>query len=291
MKKKEVLQKIKYLLKFVPDKIYLKVYYRLRFHSKLNLKNPKTFNEKIQWLKLNDRNPEYIKIVDKYEVRKIIKEKIGGEYLVPIYGVWDTFEQIDFEKLPEKFVLKCTHDSGGVVICKNKNDLDKEKAKKKIEKCLKNNFYYIAREWPYKKVKPRIICEQYLEDSQNKELIDYKIMCFNGNPKCLFVCIDRESNSGLKLNFYDLDWNKLPFKRRYPNFDRKIQKPKQFDKMLELAKKLSKDIPFVRVDFYEVNEKIYFGELTLFPGGGFEEFTPSKYDEELGSWINLKAIN
>ena len=288
MKKKEILMKIKYFLRFLPDKLYIKIYYKAVFKKNLNLEEPKTFNEKLQWLKFNDRNPLYTQLVDKYEVRKFIKEKIGEEYLVPIYGVWDNFEEIDFKKLPDKFVLKCTHDSGGIVIVKDKSKLDLKKAKKKINQALKRNFFYIGREWPYKSVKPRIMAEMYLEDNTNKELYDYKFMCFNGQVKCLFICSGRNNEEGLHVDFYDIDWNKMPFERKYKSSSTNFQKPKNYEKMKELAVILSKDIPFVRVDFYEINGKIYFGELTFYPGSGFEKFSPSKYDEILGSWLDLK---
>ena len=287
MNKKELLIKLKYLLKFLPDETYLKLYYFLVFKRRLNLDNPKTFNEKLQWLKLYDRKEYYTTLVDKYEVREYVKQKIGEQYLVPIYGIWDNFDDIDFEKLPNQFVIKCTHDSGGNVICKNKNELNIKEAKKKIQKCLSKNFYYCGREWPYKNVKPRIIVEKYLEDVSNSELKDYKFMVFNQKVKCSFVCSGRYSNEGLTLDFYDLDRNKMPFRRKYRNSSETIEKPKNYLKMIELAEKLSEEMIFDRVDFYEINGKIYFGEITLYPGGGFEKFSPEKYDEILGSWIDL----
>ena len=275
------------LLNWVPDKIYLNLVYKVYLHKSLNLANPKTFNEKLQWLKINDRNSLYTKLVDKYEVRHYIAETIGEEYLIPIRGVYDSFDEINLDKLPEQFVLKCTHDSGGLVICKDKNKLDIDLARKKINKSLKRNYYYLWREWPYKDVIPRIICERYMEDESSGDLKDYKFMCFNGEVKCLFVCLNRNSPNGLNVDFYDLDWNPMPFERHYKRSGQKIKRPDNFEKMVELAKKLSKDIPFVRVDFYEIKGKIYFGELTFYPGTGLEEFTPDEYDEILGRWINL----
>ena len=278
---------MKGMFKSLPDDTYLKLLYRGFLGEKLNLNNPKTFNEKLQWLKLYNRNPFYTGLVDKYEVRSYIGKKMGEEYLIPLLGVYNTFEEIDFDKLPNKFVLKCTHDSGGLVICRNKNKLDLKKTKKKINKCLKKNFYYSGREWPYKNIRPRIICEKYMVDESDLELKDYKFMCFNGDVKCSFVCLNRNSQSGLNVDFYDMDWNLMPFERHYPSSGKKISKPKNFNKMVSFAKILSRDFPFLRVDFYEVNGRLYFGELTFYPGSGFEEFSPKMYDEMLGSWLVL----
>jgi len=283
---------ILYILNFkffriIPDDIFLKLKYKLSMGKKINLDNPQTFNEKLQWLKLYDRNPLYTKLVDKYEVRKYIAQTIGEEYLIPLIGVWDRFEDIDFSQLPNQFVLKCTHDSGGIVICTDKSRIDINAAKKKINKCLKRNYYYYCREWPYKNIKPRIICEKYMADESGTELKDYKLMCFNGKVKCSFVCLNRYSSTGLNVDFYDMNWKPMPFERHYPSSGTEISKPKNFDKMVEFAEILSKNIPFVRVDFYETNEKLYFGELTFYPGSGFEEFTPESYDYLLGSWLEL----
>ncbi|WP_025162158.1 ATP-grasp fold amidoligase family protein [Paraclostridium bifermentans] len=280
----------KEILNWMNDDLYLKLVYRSHIGKNLNLKNPKTYNEKLQWLKLHDRNPKYTKLVDKYEVRSYISEEIGEEYLIPLVGVYETFDEIKFNELPDKFVLKCTHDSGGVVICKDKSKFDIDNARKKINKCIKRNFYYLGREWPYKNIKPKIVCEKYMEDENIGELRDYKFMCFNGEVKCLFVCLNRNTQSGLNVDFYNLEWEKMEFERHYPRSEEIIEKPHNFKKMIKLAEKLAKDIPFVRVDFYEINKKIYFGELTFYPGCGFEEFTPEYYDELLGSWINLPNI-
>lgn len=275
---------------FLPDKVYLKWKFRLIMGYKLNLRNPQTFNEKLQWLKLYDRNPEYTKMVDKYEVRKYIKEKIGEEYLIPILGVYERFDDIDFDNLPNKFVIKCNHDSGGLVICKDKSKLDIESARRKINSSLKRNYYYSGREWPYKNVKPKILIEKYMEDKVNKELIDYKIMCFNGKPKFSFTCTERYKG-GLKVTFFDLNWEKMTFTRHYPSSDIKINKPINYDKMLDFSKKLSENIPFVRVDWYEINGKLYFGELTFYPGCGFEEFEPKEWDLKIGKYIDLSKVN
>ncbi|MFU0784634.1 MAG: Glycosyl transferase [Thermoanaerobacterium thermosaccharolyticum] len=273
---------------WMKDETYLKLMYYSLMGKKLNLDNPQTFNEKLQWLKLYDRNPLYTQLVDKYEVRKYISKTIGEEYLIPLIGVWDKFENIDFSKLPDQFVLKCTHDSGGLVICKDKNKLDVEAAREKINKSLKRNFFYVGREWPYKNVRPRIICEKYMVDESGIELKDYKFMCFNGEVKCIFVCSNRNASSGLNIDIYDSNWILMPFGRpNHPNSGITIHKPKNLKKMLEFAERLSKDIPFVRVDFYETKGKLYFGELTFYPGAGFEEFIPESYDYLLGSWIQL----
>ncbi len=276
---------------FISDEKFLKKKYKKIFGKEINLQEPKTFNEKLQWLKLNDRNPKYTNLVDKYEVRKYIKDTIGEKYLIHLIGAWDKFDDIDFSKLPNQFVLKCTHDSGGIIICKDKSQLDLDKVRKKMNKCLRKNYYYHSREWPYKNIEPRIICEEYMVDESGTELKDYKIMCFNGKAKCLFICLNRDSKKGLNVDFYDMEWNPMPFERHYPSSGTIIPKPKSFDKMVELAEKLSEDIPFVRVDFYDINGKLYFGELTFYPGAGFEEFTPESYDYKLGSWIELPNIN
>ena len=274
----------------VPDKLYLKIKYKRTFNKKLNLKNPQTFNEKLQWLKLYNRNPEYTKMVDKYEVREYIKEKIGEEYLIPLIGVYDKFDDIDFDKLPNQFVIKCNHDSGGLVICKDKSKFDIESARKKINRSLKTNYYYSGREWPYKNVKPKILIEKYMEDNVDKGLIDYKFMCFNGEPKLSFTCSERYAD-GLKVTFFDLDWNKLPVERHYPSSDKRIQKPVNYDLMVKFSTILSQSIPFVRVDWYEINGKLYFGELTFYPGSGFEEFNSYEWDYKIGNLLDLKWCN
>ena len=270
------------------DESFLKKAFRCYMGKELNLDNPQTFNEKLQWLKLYDRKPEYTTMVDKYAVKKYVADIIGEEYIIPTLGVWNHFDEIDFDKLPNHFVLKCTHDSGGIVICKDKNKLDLKSAKKKIEKCLKRNYYWSSREWPYKDVKPRIIAEPYMEDSKAHELIDYKFMCFNGKVKCSFTCSERFSKDGLKVTFFDKDWNVMPFERHYPVSKDSPKKPINYDKMIQFSEQLSKGIPFVRVDFYEINGQLYFGELTFYPGGGFEEFTPEEWDYKLGDFLKLK---
>ncbi|MBD3921515.1 glycosyl transferase [Paenibacillus sp. PR3] len=259
--------------------------------KKLNLNDPQTFNEKLQWLKLYDRNPLYTRLVDKYEVRKYIAETIGEQYLIPLLGVWNSFDEIDFERLPNQFVLKCTHDSGGLVICKDKSKLDLKQARRKINHCIKKNYFYNTREWPYKNVKPRIIAEQFIKDDIDDDLKDYKLICFNGEVKCTFVCTNRHTGAGLHMTFYDNDWRVMPFERHYPKESVPIRRPAHFEKMKEIAEQLSSRMALVRIDFYEVKGKLYFGEVTFYPGSGFEEFTPDSYDYLLGSWINLSKVH
>jgi hypothetical protein len=277
----------KQLFNCLSDRTFIKYAYFRQMGRRLNLRNPKSFNEKLQWLKLYDRNPEYTRLVDKYEVRHYITNKIGAEYLIPLLGVYNNFEDIDFSKLPKQFVLKCTHDSGGVVICKNKDQFNIDKARETINKHLSKNYYYAWREWPYKDIRPRIICEKYMVDESGTELKDYKFMCFNGEAKCLFVGLNRNSPAGLNVDFYDMNWIPMPFERKYPSSGKITPKPKTFNKMVKFAKELSENFPFVRVDFYEVNGQLYFGELTFYPGSGYEEFTPESYDYLLGSWLEL----
>lgn len=250
--------------------------------------DPITFNEKLQWLKLYDHKPVYTTMVDKYEAKQYVADRIGKEYIIPTLGVWDRFDEIDFSKLPDQFVLKCTHDSGGLVICKDKSQLDLDSARKKINNCLKRNYFWVGREWPYKNVKPRIIAEKYMEDPETKELRDYKFFCFNGVAKALFIASDRQTaGEETKFDFFDINFNHLPFTNGHPNAEIAPTKPDSFSEMVTLAEKLSKGIPHVRVDFYDVNGKVYFGELTFSHWSGFVPFRPKEWDEIFGSWIVL----
>lgn len=285
MSSNAVLRKIKYALRFIPDKAYIQIYYFSHFKHFANLKNPKTYNEKLNWLKLHDRNPLYTRMVDKYEAKEYVADIIGGEYIIPTLGVWEHFDEIDFDSLPDQFVLKCTHDSEGLVICKDKNTLDRAVAKEKIENALKMNFYYIGREWPYKNVKPRIIAEKYMEDHIDGELRDYKFFCFDGEPKAMFIASDR-SRDATKFDYYDLEFNHLDLKQHYANAGN-VRKPVTFDKMIELSMALSKGFPHVRVDFYEVDGHLYFGELTFYHFSGFMPFQPKKWDDIFGEWLVL----
>ncbi len=269
------------------DELYLRLLYFLRVGKILHLNPPRTFNEKLQWLKLYDRHSEYTKMVDKAAAKEYVAGIIGKEYIIPTLGVWDEFEDIDFDALPNQFVLKCTHDSGGLIVCNNKEKLDIEKAKKKINKSLRKNYFHGTREYPYKNVKPHVLVEKYMED-ENEELQDYKLMCFNGKVKCSFVCSERFSSDGLKVTFFDRNWIKMPFYRKYPNSKVTIFKPHSYDKMVELAEKIAQKIanPFIRIDFYNIKGQIYFGEITFYPGSGMEPFYPAKWDRIFGDWID-----
>lgn len=270
------------------DEKFLKKLFRVRMGKELNIENPQTFSEKLQWLKIYNRHDLQTKMVDKVEVKKYVAELIGEEYIIPTLAVYDTPDQIDFESLPNQFVLKCTHDSGGVVVCKDKSTLNKEEVRGKFGKWLKTNYFYQNREWPYKNVKPRIIAEQYMEDESGYELKDYKWFCFNGEPKALFIATDRGmENEETKFDFYDMDFNHLPFTNGHPNASKLPRKPKGFDKMKELAAKLSVGEPHVRVDFYDINGCVYFGELTFYHWSGMVPFEPQEWDYIFGSWIKL----
>lgn len=274
------------LLNWMPDELYLKIQYRLAMGKKLNLKNPTTYNEKTQWIKLHDRKPEYTMMVDKYAVRKYVADTIGDEYSIPLVGgPWKSFDEIDFDKLPDQFVLKCNHDSGGLVICTDKSKLDKEAAREKINKCMQRNFYWLHREWPYKDVKPCIIAEKYMVDDSGYELKDYKFFCFDGVPKAMFIATDR--NVSTKFDFFDMDFNHLPFINGHPCADKTPEKPQSFDEMKRLAAILSKGIRHVRVDFYEINGRVYFGELTFFHWSGVVPFEPEEWDYRFGAWIRI----
>lgn len=269
-----------------PDKLYLKMLFRLRMGYPLNVDTPQTYTEKLQWLKLYDRRPEYTHMVDKYEVKKYVANLIGEQYIIPTIGVWDRIEDIDFDSLPNQFVLKTTHGGGntGVVICKNKETFDIYACKNKLRKSLRKDIYKDYREWPYKNVKPRIIAEQFMTDS-NGELNDIKFFCFDGVPKAMLIATDRNTN--VHFDYYDMDFNHFPFEQGGPNATKPICKPLNMDVMKSLAEKLSQNIPHVRVDFYNVDGKIYFGELTFFDSSGFAQFNPEEWDYIFGSWINL----
>ena len=282
------------ITRVLSDEIHIKLIYRLCMGKSCDLDNPQTFNEKLQWLKLHDRNPLYTKLVDKYEVKKYVANIIGEEYIIPTYGVWNHFEDVDFKNLPDQFVIKCTHDSGSVIVCRDKKTFDYDNARIKINKCLKNNLYWEGREWPYKDVKPRIIAEKYMEDemdcedNKKNDLKDYKFFCFDGVAKALFIASDRQiDGEEVKFDFFDADFKHLPFTNGHPNAEVIPAKPETFEKMKRLAEKLSKGIPHVRVDFYEVNGKAYFGELTFSHWSGFVPFKPEEWDKTFGDWIDL----
>ncbi len=275
------------LLNWVSDKKYLNFLFKLKFGKNIDFENPSTFSEKLQWLKIYDRKDIYTKMVDKYEVKKYVKEKIGEEYIIPTLGIYNNFDEINFDELPNQFVIKCTHDSGGLVICKDKTKFDKVKAKRKINKCLKMKYYDTYREWPYKNVEPRIIIEEYLEDIEDHELRDYKLFCFNGNYKMMYIASNRQGVGDTYFDFFDRNFEHLPFTNGHPNAPVMPHKPNNYAKMIELAEELSKNIPHVRVDFYDVNGKIYFGEMTFFHMSGLVPFEPRNWDEKIGEWLKL----
>ncbi len=275
----------------VSDRLYLKVYYYLHTGERLHLDSPVTFNEKMQWLKLHNTSPICTQMADKYAVRQLVADKIGEQYLIPLLGVWEKFDEIDFDKLPNQFVLKTNHDSGSVVICKEKGKLDKLVAKKKLTKSLKNNYFWAGREYPYKNIKPRIIAEAFMENKGEEGLSDYKFFCFNGKPEILFYASDRYNKDGerTKFDYYDMELQHLPIRSRgHKNKNLVLPYTEQFEEMKTLAAKLSEGFPFLRVDFYLINDKVYFGELTFHHDGGVVPFIPDEWNVKLGSMINLQ---
>lgn len=275
------------------DDEFIRRKYKAIMGKELDLSHPKTFNEKLQWLKLYDRKPEYTMMVDKYRVRDYVAKKIGEEYLIPLLGVWDNPDEIDFDELPSQFVLKCNHNSGlGMCICKDKSKLNIKKVKKQLKKGLDQDYFLTGREWPYKDVPRKIICEKYMVDDLCEDaiggLIDYKFFCFNGVSKFMYISNDYASNT--TTDFFDMNYNRLDMRMKDPNSDTPPSKPQQFDELRKIAEQLSFGIPFVRVDLYVVNKKIYFGELTFFHNAGFVEIHPDKWEKILGDWINIEDI-
>lgn len=278
---------LRFLRPFLSDRCYIERYFYLKTGYSLNLDSPKTFNEKLQWLKFNDRNPHYTEMVDKFAVKKYVASVIGEEYVIPTIAVFDNPDEIDYGLLPDRFVLKCTHDSGGIVICKDKASLDKTAATKKLKAGWSRNYYRFSLEFPYKDVKPRIIAEEFLTN-EGSDLCDFKVHCFNGVPKLVLVCKDRYSKGGLTEDFFTEKWEHLDVKRpTHPNSTETILKPAQLDEMLYLSRQLAKGIPFVRVDWYISNDRLYFGELTFFPASGMTSFVPKSFDDLFGSWLEL----
>lgn len=273
---------------FLPEVTFMKIKYRIRMGKKLNLSNPQTFNEKLSWLKLNNRKDIYTTMVDKYDAKNYVGNVIGTQYIIPTYGVYDSWEKIDFSELPEQFVIKCTHDSGGIVIVKDKENFDIKSAKVKICKCLKRDFYEKTKEWPYKNVKPRIIIEKYMTTSDGSDLKDYKFFVFNGRVKCFKIDFNRFTNH--QANYYDRDKNLLKFGEEIcpPDYNQKLEFPDNMDQMMKLAEKLSEGIPFLRVDFYSIDGSIFFGENTFYPASGCGKFIPDEWDFVLGSWLSLE---
>ena len=280
------------------DESYLRYKFYLSMGYKLNLDNPRTFSEKLQWLKIHNRKPEYTTMVDKHAVKDYVTNKIGAKYIIPTIGVWDNVEDIDWDSLPNQFVLKTTHGGGGggVVVCKNKATLDKQKTIKSLKSSLSQDIYKNLREWPYKNVPKRIIAEQYMTDGSSKDLPDYKFFCFDGEPKYCQVIRDRHTKE--TIDFYDMEWNHMPFIGLNPvvsncqtlvvsNGKTPVAKPMHLDKMIEICQKLSKDIPFSRIDLYVINDKEYFGEITFYPASGMGTFTPDEWNYRLGDLLNL----
>jgi len=274
-----------------PAELYLKCYYYLHLHEWPNLKHPQNFTEKLNWLKLHDRRPLYTKLADKCEVKKYVSEKIGSDKIIPLLGVWDHFDEIDFDQLPDQFVLKCTHDSGGFRICKDKSNFDQEEARQFFNKELHKNYYWNKREWVYKDIKPRIIAEPYIDSLGKPESFEYKLTCMNGVCKVFTICTGiAHSDFELRTNdHYDRDFNHLPWYAYYKNSKKPVQIPPQAKEIIEYAEKLSEGIPQVRVDFYVINDKVYFGEMTFYTWAGIIEFTPPEWNDIVGSWLDLKS--
>jgi len=281
---------IEALSPMLSDRTYLKLKFPVLLGYRLNLRNPRTFNEKLQWLKLYDHNPLYTTLVDKAMVKLYVAGKIGQEYLIPTLGVWDSFDAIDFASLPSQFVLKCTHDSGSAVICKDKSSFDMAAAKARLEACLKQDFYRESREWPYHDVPPRILAEPYVSavDGTTK---DYKFFCFNGRPTFMFIASDRYvEGTETKFDFFDMDFNFMDFRNGHSNSEVLPEKPQGFEEMKRLAAILSEGIPQVRIDFYEIDGKILFGEYTFCHWGGLVPFEPAEWDLRLGEMLELPMI-
>ena len=276
--------------KILTDRAYVKLQYRLRFHNRLDLENPKSYNEKLQWLKIYDRNPEYTVDVDKYAVREKIQEAISADFLVPLIGLYKSADCIDIDSLPDRFVIKCTHGTHCSIVCKDKSHFNWDNAKERLSKWLKHNYYYDAREWPYKSVKPRIIVEKYIEDS-NGELIDYKFMCFDGKVKLILVHQDINNERGKHtLDLYTPDWQLTDIEWGIPRSGKTIPKPERLDEGIRIAEKLSEGKPHVRVDLYIVDNHVFFGELTYYTAAGFKPFKNYEDDLQLGSWINIEKV-
>ena len=274
----------------LPDSWEIFYHFKKKVGYAPNLKNPKSFNEKIQWLKLNDRDSRYPDLIDKFKVKDIVKDILGEEFVIPtILGPYYDVEDIPWNELPEQYVIKCNHDAASVVICKDRSIFDVESAKKHLSSCLKRNYYHdMGKQWGYKNIQPCVFIERYMHSSVG-DLDDYKFMVFNGDCRCVFICKERYSTTGLKLNFYTPEWELMPFIRSYPNASYSIKKPESFEKMKEIAERLARYVnnPFVRIDLYDINGRIYFGEFTFYPGGGLEAFQPLEWDYTLGSWIKL----
>lgn len=284
-------RKARMWLSFLPDAPYIRLFYYVSTGRHINLKNPVLFSEKQQWLKLHKIHPEYRDLVDKLKVNEHVNHCIGEDHVFPILGKWKAFDEIDFDTLPDRFVLKCNHDSGSTKIIRDKQKLSKEelaKLKKHFDYRVKQDYFYASREYPCKGIEPYIIAQQFMVDNAHPDssIEDYKFFCFNGEPKLMFVASDR--NVDVKFDFFDMDFNWLDIQNIHPNSGKKIKKPEHFEEMKEIAAKLSKGIPFVRIDLYDINGTVYFGEYTFFHGGGFCLFHPMEWERKLGDWIHLE---
>ena len=288
IKNRELRLKIINCLGFLPDEPYLKMVYRIKTGRKLNLNNPIGFNEKLNWLKIHDIHPEYTNYADKVAVKKIVEDRIGPGYTFPLLGVWNKFEDIDFDRLPDRFVLKCTHDSGSVKIIKDKGNLKYDELNKFYHSRLKINAYNIGREYPYKDIPRKIMAEEYVVDENGNTPNDYKFFCFDGEPQFMFVATDREKD--VTHTLFDMNFNRLSIQYIHRQVDYELNKPETFDEMKDLARKLSKGIKFVRIDFYEIDKKVYFGEYTFFPAGGFWLMKPDEWEYKLGALIKVGGV-
>ena len=273
----------------IPDKAFLSMYYRWDFDRPLNWKNPTKYSEKLQWLKLYDRQPIYSLLVDKYDVKAHVAEIIGEAYLIPTLGVWDRWEDVDFGSLPEQFVLKCTSDSGSAVIVKDRAGFDPSVCPSSLARSMRTNFYWDSREWPYRSLRPRLIAEPYITDSRSGELIDYKFFCFDGCCKAMFVATGRQSGD-VRFDFYDREFNHLDMEDKHLNAAVPPAKPENYGRMVEIAERLSEGFPHVRIDLYNVAGKIYFGEYTFYHWSGFDHFKPASWDDTFGSWLDLGKV-
>jgi len=283
---------IMYALSFLPDKLYLRLFYFATTGRMIHYRNPKGYNEKLQWLKIYDRHPEHSKLVDKLAVREHIAEVLGEEYLFPLLGYWKSFDEIDFSQLPDQFVLKCTHDSGSTKVIRDKTALGKQEIdalKEHFDRRLSHDFFYAGREFPYKGVPRFILAEQLMtyDDAPEKSIEEFKFFCFNGEPQMTLVVTYHPT--GLKYDFYDMEFNHLDVFNLHPNSDAPIEKPARFEEMRQIAAKLSQGMRFVRIDLYELNKRIYFGEYTFYHGGGFQLFHPEKWERQMGEWLDLDS--
>lgn len=280
------------LTNWVSDEAHLKLMWKSVFgpDASLDLDSPSTFNEKLQWLKLHDRNPLYTTLVDKYAVKQWVADRIGPEYVTETYAKWDRVEDVDTADLPDKFVLKTNHDCGGIAICRDRSSFDLDAAKRKLAKHMRRNYFYGGREWPYKDVKPCVFAEEYLASGESGDLADYKLFRFTDGRLITLVCEDRLLGAGMKKTFFDEEWRILPCSEGGHPVNPGCPRPRHLEQMVEFAKRLGEGMPFVRVDFYESSNRLYFGEMTFYPNSGFERFDPADWDERLGEWVDLSEF-